>query len=207
MAQVAQDEVMQKSKAPPQRSIYKCMMCNDEFSNVGALNEHKEVIHSDPVQQSELKYNCDKCDFKTINENTLSVHIGTSHEGYLEQQPINSSETCSACQHQTENMTTLIKHVMEMHGGSEEFKEIKCPHCEAILSEERKLEEHIQDIHQLKCSDCEKTFQKADALQQHTSTEHMQSCNHCNYESVSKDAVNKHIRSAHPGLSVVICGV
>ena len=50
-------------------------------------------------------------------------------------------------------------------------------------------------------------FDSANNLQEHARKTHMESCDYCNYESQSKEALNKHVRSAHPGLSVVICGI
>ena len=122
-----------------------CMICSEEFANKSSFDDHFSKYHSE-----EPKYECEKCDYKTIFKIRFNAHSRTAHNEPKQ----NLRNVCNLCGSIASNRQGLTNHQYRKHN--------LCMFCEKIFDKQNLLERHLEQSHsneKLSCEKCDfKTF-------------------------------------------------
>lgn len=86
------------------RKDHYCKFCDKWFTTRTHLKVHMEAKH---LPRNELKYSCDKCEYKTHSKKYLFAHK-TRHKG-------SSRRECYFCGRQFLDFTGLVRHLGKIH--------------------------------------------------------------------------------------------
>ena len=134
---------------PSPGRMYKCEVCNKDFTRKDHLEQHSNAIHLG------VKYPCDKCDYEATTPGILKIHMRSKHDGI--------KVPCSQCDHKAFNLSSLNKHMKQVHLG---LKPYQCDHRDFKAAINSNLKLHVKRCHNptgetFHCQECkyEKTFQ------------------------------------------------
>ena len=120
--------------------LHTCISCDFKTNEYSKLLEHSENNHK-PVPhttQSQIFYNCDFCDFKSVSLDDCKVHIDSTH---CETQ----KTICNLCDFRTASFSHMKEHVELSHCPKNSVLMLKT--LTELTSVVRTL---AQDIHQIK---------------------------------------------------------
>jgi len=144
-------------------SIYKCMLCSDQFEWVNDLKQHVAETHG----ISQPQHQCDKCAKSFANGSLLKSHL-RFHAGKV--------FSCSVCDMRFEHAATLKVH-MDTHMPADDKtrgdEKLSCPVCgkqflyKSSLDVHRKLHSGTKPY---VCNVCGRAFSQRPHLTQHSRT-------------------------------------
>ena len=168
----------------------KCDTCNLSFETEDSFDEHFRKCHKN---ESELNFNCNRCDSSWEAAKTLHFHLYNSHN--VKDGP------CDICGTILKNSYHIERHKKTVHF---KIKDFKCDHCDRTFSLKNELENHIQSIHikiaKFFCEQCDyKTFHQK-GLNVHIKMHHMKDafkCKQCDFACNSPKILKTHNKKNH----------
>ncbi|XP_065215935.1 zinc finger protein 181-like [Planococcus citri] len=161
---------------------FECVICGKSFPKKCTLNEHMR-IHDDKL------FHCEKCDKSFKTKNNKRKTLKCSFCGYAPNQNSNKRND-------------KIKFVHELFAP-------RCDICGRIFSTDRRLKEHISDVHDeqksFKCATSDRLFARESALKSHKrrqkSVVHAKNlrfrCAYCDKGFRCKDSLVPHMQKFH----------
>ena len=174
----------------------KCPSCNYIAYGPG---DTKARIKDHIYRHHELK-SCKYCDFQTINNRLLLLHIKK------EEKHLKTQEFMSSGQHKCNICDFEGKSEKEMESHSKAKHKIKCAKCEFVAARKETMKLHVKTAHIVfyLCEFCEyKTSSTRHVLQEHVRTQHegyKYKCGKCDYETKSQSNLRIHIKAKHEGV-------
>ena len=172
------EESVRKHKQISHEGIrYPCDVedCSYKGTQIGLLNRHKRVWHSDAPK---LIYYCDMCDFSTTDKDALVNKHKKTHSIEIIK--------CNTCEYST-NQTRLMRRHKQKHHDKVVFP---CTICDHLAKEKQMLQTHIESKHgkiSLKCEDCKYQTTSRVYLKNHIRTAHKLvptiQCDTCDYKA------------------------
>jgi KRAB domain-containing zinc finger protein len=138
-----------------------CDQCGYQATTEGHLKRHKKSVHN-------ATYNCEFCEFQTLQKLELIRHKYANHEGQKFQ--------CNLCDYQASRRTHLKHHQERLHSE----KKYSCQLCEFESKTNIELKKHIRAAHN-KLKPGEKKF----------------TCNLCDYVAAKKIHLKSHHQQEH----------
>ncbi|KYQ56392.1 hypothetical protein ALC60_04665 [Trachymyrmex zeteki] len=197
---------VQKQKTT--EKYYCCSTCKSSFSNLEALQHHKETTTHN--------YACLHCGKSFLIERFLRRHLKTHSasarfvcedcgkafktEQYLANHKlIHSEETpfiCPHCPARFKRKDRLGRHML-IHDLT---KRLKCPFrnylgCMSEFSRPDKLKRHLlthSNVKRFSCSHCNRNFHRAQALKHHEMNKHSLKCDICSHAFKTKEQLVTH---------------
>ena len=150
---------------------------------------------------------CDECNYVTINNERLQLHIKNMHKP--------KEFACDICGSQYGTKICLRNHMNTVHNS----KSIKCLHCDFQTTNSKSMNRHVIDRHKkpanFVCAFCNFEFADRESLSSHLLDVHggdgmapklqMKSkrnydCDLCDYKGGGKNALRLHKNSKHLGI-------
>ncbi|VVC26530.1 Hypothetical protein CINCED_3A000939 [Cinara cedri] len=132
-----------------------CKDCNKTFATLSSLRRHDRLVH-----KKLFVFQCDLCDFSTIQPSNFKYHKSTHTP---------QSIVCDYCGSCFKNQGLFEKH-LNRHKDAQ----FSCTHCDKHFKRKSILKEHLSRIHGLgpnynkyKCDVCEQNFSKDKHLRKH----------------------------------------
>ncbi|XP_039312709.1 zinc finger protein 341 isoform X2 [Solenopsis invicta] len=200
------DHSIQKQKTT--EKYYCCTTCKSSFSNLEALQHHKETTTHN--------YACLHCGKSFLIERFLRRHLKTHSasarfacedcgkafktEQYLANHKLIHSEetpfTCPHCPARFKRKDRLGRHML-IHDLT---KRLKCPFrnylgCMSEFSRPDKLKRHLlthSNVKRFSCSHCNRNFHRAQALKHHEMNKHSLKCDICSHAFKTKEQLVTH---------------
>ncbi|XP_011702528.1 PREDICTED: zinc finger protein 341-like [Wasmannia auropunctata] len=197
---------VQKQKTT--EKYYCCSTCKSSFSNLEALQHHKETTTHN--------YACLHCGKSFLIERFLRRHLKTHSasarfacedcgkafktEQYLANHKLIHSEetpfTCPDCPARFKRKDRLGRHML-IHDLT---KRLKCPFrnylgCMSEFSRPDKLKRHLlthSNVKRFSCSHCNRNFHRAQALKHHEMNKHSLKCDICSHAFKTKEQLVTH---------------
>ncbi|KYN15850.1 PREDICTED: zinc finger protein 341-like isoform X2 [Trachymyrmex cornetzi] len=197
---------VQKQKTT--EKYYCCSTCKSSFSNLEALQHHKETTTHN--------YACLHCGKSFLIERFLRRHLKTHSasarfvcedcgkafktEQYLANHKLIHSEetpfTCPHCPARFKRKDRLGRHML-IHDLT---KRLKCPFrnylgCMSEFSRPDKLKRHLlthSNVKRFSCSHCNRNFHRAQALKHHEMNKHSLKCDICSHAFKTKEQLVTH---------------
>ena len=188
--------------------MYKCTICDDNFSSNQTLSRHIASVHD--IQKP---FKCSLCDASFIQNSVLKTHVAIVHKG---QKPFK----CSICNASFSASYSVKTHIATVH---EEQKPFKCSICDASFGRNYSLKLHFSTLHKdhiaavhegkktLKYSDTslssKQTFEKQvesvhegmkPLISQSNDTFIFLKCNLC-HQMINKVEFVEHVKTSHIG--------
>jgi len=110
------------------------------------------------LENAKGMFDCNQCESKYSNKNSLRYHIKSQHEGIR--------YNCNQCEYQATNQSHLAAHIQSQHEGVK----YACNHCDKQFTQNSKLTRHIKSIHegvQFNCNLCTFVATRQDYLKSH----------------------------------------
>ena len=168
-----QNHITNKHEKTPQKMH--CSQCNQDFKAPRYLIQHYKFIHKDlpPEYRGKEQFMCDICSDFFMNKSSLEQHVKRKHSN----EPIKV-----------------------LHKPKPEPK--KCPHCDKIVSTQRRLTEHIKNKHMencpYKCDSCHRSYGTMTSLRWHKKNMHERvKCEICGQEICNGFMLKRHKASVH----------
>ena len=135
---------------------------------------HNEANHKEQRAQS---YDCEKCNLKSENKDSLSKHIKEMH--YEEE-----LYECNSCDFKSNSKDSIPIHKKDNHSVT--FNYTKCDFPSEIETE---LQTHDMNEHTYKCGVCDFSAKDKEILEKHIKSEHSKvdsykrifTCEYCEY--------------------------
>ena len=112
---------------------HNCAVCEKVFVEVSQLQDHIKSAHQ------VVQYLCDKCDYKTTDQELLNTHVNFSHD-----EPIPEKFTCEECKDEFNEKTKLEEH-QETHKKQISYL---CDLCAQETNSDEDLIQHKLSNHQ-----------------------------------------------------------
>ena len=129
-----------------EKQLFKCVTCDESFSQKYALDKHFESIH-----EVKILLKCDFCPEAFSEGIQMKNHVSSVHEEKKLFQ-------CIYCEKSFAEKNGLKTHVLTIHEGKESFK---CIICNDEFVDKQNFNEHIKLVHEEKftCEFCNMSFQ------------------------------------------------
>lgn len=175
---------------------YDCT-CGRRCTDMSQLKVHVTKEHS-----TESIYSCGSCDYITLDDNILNVHINSHCNGDLKK---NGKYKCAVCDYSTFYPSHLKRHSLK-HDDKRPFE---CPECGLMFKSNETLLQH-GEIHKkhFKCSVCEQIFQSLSKLKEHIfmhkGIKEIFNCSECGFISSTQTDLDEH-KESHDDAKKYIC--
>ncbi|KAK7077321.1 hypothetical protein SK128_019754 [Halocaridina rubra] len=180
---------------------YECEVCERRIYGLAALRVHMSKVHY--KTQSEFKYICNLCIYKSRSKSQLGKHMKSKHD--VEITPSVQCETCGKMY----GRNYILKHIATMH--STQPRNFQCNFCDMKFYDLAGLKFHIYHEHAnkvWKCSKCPLEFKKYHQLRQHRIFLHstqVHTCPDCCKTFKRKGDLTEHIKRLHSQRVVLLC--
>ena len=149
--------------------------------------------HWKTCPETEIKYKCEKCNYKTSHPNHLKQHEKTHKK---------QTFPCRFCPKMLQSLEMVEKHTRNNHGR---FVRMKCEYCELSFTTLRARKNHVRTMHVsikeevfFRCRSCYEILKTSSDLDLHKKTMHSKKklgpfpCPDCFKEFSSTKLLNKH---------------
>ncbi|CAH0549303.1 unnamed protein product [Brassicogethes aeneus] len=185
---------------------FECDICPKKYQTKTGLFNHKKYFHEKHVLE---KFKCDKCDYVTVRESTLKLHLKIhDKQSYLK---------CHYCQYMAAKLTTLHAHILIKHKKeNEKDNKIKitskihnCPNCSYSNVSKSHYNNHITKCLKLKnfeyyeCHLCDHKTTHKNHLATHIKTHNKIKefkCLFCTHQCNVKQNLDNHMLTKHSNL-------
>ena len=161
---------------------------DDASNEFGNKLKDLEEIQTNFIEESEEKYKCNKCDFKTYYKKGLAIHKKKMHKVF----------TCTKC---GEIFDTGREHKIHFytHSYTSESEMMKCKNCDFETKSVYTMEVHVTKCRtkDFECGLCEETFVKENDLETHLRTCETYECSDCWKRLRNLADIKKHIKENH----------
>ncbi|CAH8862319.1 unnamed protein product [Trichobilharzia szidati] len=210
-----EDTLQEPVEIPQQSALFKCEQCDEIFSSMSRLREHrisheysqltqipyeslfpqKYDMNKDKLFQHEGKpFICQQCGRGCSSKGILRRHIRITHEG--------RNFPCDQCGKTFTRECNLKEHRLAFHEG----KFFKCDECDGSYSSRSILLRHVKYVHRgihFRCDLCDKIFSRTYHLRIHQMSVHERvrfSCDQCDKTFSHKFDLKMHKSTFHEGL-------
>ena len=166
--------------------LFSCRFCDFTAKYKGGVKNHETSMH---VQSSEI-FNCDRCNFKTVDEKRYMAHL-KAHEQ-------NISLSCTICLKSFMLQRDFRDH-MRRHKKPNNPKKKPCPKCDQEFNSTQALRSHLfihTGMMDYKCRICGSGFRLYESLAKHHMKKHpgesVFRCDPCNFQTDHKKVYNQH---------------
>lgn len=179
-------------------ATFLCQVCSSLFKTDRILTKH--------IIQQHKKHYCDKCEQNFQGYNNLIAHRCKNKD-------VNGSDnnhifTCETCGKTYQSKACLYQHVRNQHSK----KEIKCTHCDIVMTSKSRLTHHLhikhqnslsnKDRHLLCCKECDFVTHMQSSIEDHVKTKHLPlqekiTCEYCNKTFSLKPNLKRHLQDFH----------
>ncbi len=155
-----------------QGPIYMCPQC--DYTTVAGEATLRIHMRSHRTSDSEKKFKCEECSFRTHYRVSIDNHIVTRHKANVSYSKVHR---CDQCDYSTTVKTALGTHVLHAHANADS-KVFRCPNCPYETHVERTLQGHKQRVHrqreakEFQCPDCKYSTGHKNFLQRHVGRVH-----------------------------------
>ena len=105
------------------KKFYTCQLCYSKYSKFSLLSRHFEKIHSEDfslleadIEDSQLVFKCDECDWKFLKNSFLSYHKARKHN-----ETEKTDNYCHLCRHNLTKSSKLSSHNKRIHADLEDW--------------------------------------------------------------------------------------
>ena len=165
--------------------LHKCKDCGIGFKVMGRLVRHIKSVHGD------VKYQCQRCPYKTSRPDHLQTHNRTIHEGFRYK--------CNLCNYEASKQYNIERHKKWKHEGERYF----CNQCNFQTAHKDGVYKHTKSQHSyflLFCEMCEFCTKRKETLDRHRKSKHEgkeYSCDNCEYRSSLPSNLVRHKKDVH----------
>ena len=118
------------------------------YSSISSLRQHIRTIH-----KGQYRFNCDKCDYGTDNQDCLMSHRVTKHKAkYVNTKGKRVVHECSKCKKIFSGPHLLRKHISNK--SCTKKKTVPCPECGKMYKTKESMQYHLDQQHKGKSSPC-----------------------------------------------------
>ena len=162
-------------------------------NNVKNLNVRIQKLENSLPVKCVKKIKCTKCDFQTVSERGLKIHVKRKHTA-LSVWPF--PQTCDLCDYKVKCKKGLKSHRL---GHSYIDAKFKCADCEYVGENDESMYVHIGRAHSenYECGICESVFKSLENLETHLVTCESYECNHCYFTSKNISIIKRHVLKEH----------
>ena len=207
-----------------------CDICHSYYCNQKALQNHKEMAHSnvnqnltDSFHDEEIQndfeakisencdanieeivetYNCNKCSKTFKQKRNLNDHLRKFHKKGLKYR-------CEICGKSFVKRFNLKDHIDKFHVDIDG----KCDFCDQTFINKSEMIEHYDSQHEelktYKCEYCQGTFGTSKQLKSHKTKENhkkVSKCEYCDTQFTNLKKLKRHVKIMHPvKLEPVVC--
>ena len=169
------------------------------------ITQHNETILNESIAALEIsskaadnpKFNCSKCNFTTVSERGLKVHMKRKHESLEDEQ---FPKVCDFCDRNCFDKKHMKEHLAEHSFRNLKFK---CEDCDFLAEDNLSLEVHAGKAHSgnFECALCGFTGKDISDLDTHLHTCETFTCRYClpaeeTFSMISD--VKTHLSNKHP---------
>ena len=170
------------SRKHSNRPQLSCSKCNFSTMYPSYLRDHEQG-HNE-------RYKCENCDFTSLTNSRLKLHVKFKHNG-------EKSYECLSCDYKTE-----ISVHFKMHQDVHSTNFIKCELCEHKSKSHQRLKIHMQRHQGPKyfCDQCDYKSYDRGNFSTHKTIKHgtdILKCQKCEYETKSKRALRQHAEKCY----------
>lgn len=201
---------------------YKCLHCDEKFTNIVDFASHTKTLHAEVEQQSVLdvleafsklarSWKCEKCELQFDQPEKLALHQVEQHMKVKTNSELISQFQCTDCSRVFMNMKRLSTHRRMIHSGPDANNSninvvmdpsVMCVHCRKICKDETSLTSHMR-LHSPErkyvCRYCDFRFATLEKRKEHA-TIHTGDlkfvCFICEYRCSSENRLNAHKKSS-----------
>jgi len=188
-------------------SIYRCMMCEEDFEELDDLENHdleNHMVDGKFKCKEECDFNAEKCDFNTEEKRSLVEHFAVVHKEL-------DVYRCPECEEIFFGIRALGIHRRKYHRL--DLPKWTCPICLITFSSQRKFSNHCKFEHRSaqKCNYCDKTFKCIAMKKNHVNFVHKKSsltCHICGDKRKTENSLEIHImkhRNAEKTIKCEVC--
>ena len=181
---------------------FPCQSCEKQFFTRQSL-----LIHNKGVHLNLKDIECPNCDFTTSTNGSLKSHILYKHTSGDDHK-----HKCTICNYSTASKPYLLQHHKSVHLRQ---KDIKCPHCDFMVSAVGNLRSHILykhasgDIKKYKCELCDFSAFIKSTLSKHVKSIHLNlkdmKCPDCEFAASTNSNLKLHILNMHTSGQLYKC--
>ena len=164
--------------------------------------KHNFCFRSTETILSETLHNCDYCDYKATQLDSLEMHMKTEH-GKMESYSCEEEYEANFFAPSSLNIHVDAKH--------QDFRYI-CDSCDFRATHSEHLFRHINAVHlRLKnysCGECDAKFSTPFSLKRHADVKHKgvrHNCEQCDYKATRLSHLRKHFESVHLKIRKYAC--
>ena len=156
--------------SPNQPNNWSCDQCNETFSSIDILNNHKRNNHIS------LKHTCTVCNHKAETKVELEAHVAHQHR---------NTYKCEECNFEDTNEESVLNHTIANHSI------YICDLCDFTTQNEGNMNDHETSIHKKTkhtCLICKYSFNTQIKLREHKEKKHQEDiypCDHCKFKADS----------------------
>ena len=162
-----------------------------KFKNL-EKEQNKKVETPLPVK-SVNKRKCTKCEFQTVSERGLKVHVKRKHTASIEEA---FPQVCDLCDYKVKCKKELKSHRLSHSYIDAKFK---CEDCEYVGDNDESMHVHAGKAHSenYECGLCESIFNSLEKLETHLVTCEVYEFNHCYFTSKDISKIKVHVLKEH----------
>lgn len=164
------------------------------------LAQFKENMSSNeklPEVDTNEKFKCDECDFKSTSKHGLKVHLTIKHTNITDEK---YPRKCDLYEKQFVNHTEMKRH-MKSHSYKE--AKVKCEDCEFVFEKFEIMEVHMGKFH-TDCFECGLRERNIECLETHLYTCEIYRCRRCFHKENSISKIKAHAENKHPGIQATL---